>query len=362
MTMYIITNLQIASNNMNSDNSSNNDFVVGGPPILSDMSFSSMVTPTSSLESLLPNDKSRESSSCPSSSSAGCAGTQTFYDKMQHAIDCVCGSTGSTGGSLCTAVATGQLANQQPFSSMIDLLTGPYSQCGAAIPAELRQDAYNTFSNITGYVPDNITTALTILDDNQKTILRYTAFYMFVPLFILSVIVIWLLVGFSWITWPVGLFATVMVFVVLYSFSLLYRIHAQTWLESRTSQIINTQSNFQDTVAYWPQGFFGIASTLNDSSWVCNNPTNVASTQEVSMNNSDTSNISNMSELLAPSASPDISSISSKLSLEDISEEKLHIKPGKDKKNKKIKGSKDVGLVRRFKKNTRKSSRFDRLR
>src|SRR5438046_1357320 len=78
----------------------------------------------------------------------GCTGSLEILDEVQNAINCNC--TGAT-GSLCDLVNAAAIVNQVPFSCMIDLLTGEFSQCGAVIPEAQRQAAFNAFTDITGF-------------------------------------------------------------------------------------------------------------------------------------------------------------------------------------------------------------------
>ena len=188
---------------------------------------------------------------------------------MQQAIDCVCnGASGTSGatGSLCQAVQASNLVNTVPFSSMVELITGPYSTCQVVIPSEQRQAAYDSFTSITGYTPPNLTQAVTMISDSQKRLANYTALYVFLILLTVAIIVLVMLVLVGVLTWPVGIILTVLAFLILYTISLAYSFGAQRMIDDQSSQILETvtneQSNFQNTVAYWPQGLFGIASTL----------------------------------------------------------------------------------------------------
>lgn len=206
--------------------------------------------------------------------------TTEFYNQMQSAVDCICGSDTLTGGSLCRATALGNLAVQEPFSCMIDLLTGEFSNCGAVIPPEKRQAALQAFTSVTGLRPVDLVKSFDVLNNNMKTMLSFNAFYIFMPILLLSIIVIWLMVGFGWITWVVGLFATALVIIVLYGFALLYRIHTENWLNSQSDvlqrDLQEAQINYQNSVAYFPQGLYAIACAITAATgttgWTCNTP------------------------------------------------------------------------------------------
>jgi hypothetical protein len=162
---------------------------------------------------------------------------------------------------------------------MIDLITGPDSDCGAIITPQQRQAAFNTFTQITGLTIPDPNATFDMIATTQDQLLNINAFYIFFPTFLLLIIAIWLLVGVGWVIWPVGLFLSVLIFIILYGFSILYRIQAQDLLLSKEQQFQNialtNQANFQNSVALWPQGLFAVACAVTSTGgtgWTCNNP------------------------------------------------------------------------------------------
>ena len=207
----------------------------------------------------------------------GCTGVDfVLYSQVQRSIDCVIDSEGSIlePGSL--AYAT-KLPTTPPISCMLNLLTGPYSQCGSRIPDDKLKAAYDAFTEITGYKPVDLGQIFNQLNEEQKTILAFSTLYIFMPIFIIILIAIWLMVGFGWFNWIVGIFLTVSAIVIMYIFIIAYRIHIENFLNSQTDQLEkdtrNAQDNFQNSVAYWPQGLFGIACAITatgTTGWQCN--------------------------------------------------------------------------------------------
>lgn len=223
----------------------------------------------------------------------GCMGGDIdLYNSVQRAVECAIDSEGQNVGTLGQSVILAEAASQPPISCMMELVTGPYADCGEEIPSDRRQAAYDNFVAITGYRPINWNQTLNHLNAQQKTILNFNAFYIFFPIFLLSVIVIWLMVGFGWINWVVGLFFTGLVFIILYGFSMLYRIHAHSFLNQQNQQlqqdVTNAQRNFENSIAYWPQGLFSVAcavtATGDTRSWRCNEPGDCPDCPTVSSN------------------------------------------------------------------------------
>lgn len=209
----------------------------------------------------------------------GCTGGDfQLYNDVERAVECAIGSEGPGVGPLGQSVRLASIANRPPLSCMIDLVTGPSSDCGTEIPPDRRQAAFDTFSNITGFRPANLGFIFNQVTHEQRELLNIQTFYMFFPLFILSLLAIWLLVGFGWMSWPIGLFLSALVFLIIYGFSLLYRMQANNFLDNQDTiwenEVVNVQDNFEDTVAYWPQGLFGVACSVTSTGgtgWVCNN-------------------------------------------------------------------------------------------
>lgn len=202
---------------------------------------------------------------------------QELFNQVQSAIEYACGSEGPEGGPLCAALAAGQVASQPPFNCMIDLIQN-YSNCGEDIPKPKREAAFKVFSDVTGYKSIDIGSIFTSFNRDISALFNLNAFYMFVPVMILFLIIIWLMVGFRWMNWVLGLFFTVLVIVVLYGFSILYRVTIENYVRSHTPLVQNElnafQENFENSIAYWPQGLFAAACavTCNGSTgcWACN--------------------------------------------------------------------------------------------
>lgn len=211
----------------------------------------------------------------------GCtAGDFDLYNAVERAIECTIASEGPNVGPLGQSVLLAETATQPPISCMIDLVTGSASECNTEIPPDRRTAAYNAFTEVTNFQPADLAVFFSQVTDEQRRILNLNAFYIYFPTFVIILIAIWLMVGFNWISWPVGLFLSVLAFIVLYSFSILYRIQVFGLLSNQNttwqSNAANVQSNFVNSIAYWPQGLFAVAcavTSTGDTGWTCNSGT-----------------------------------------------------------------------------------------
>lgn len=165
------------------------------------------------------------------------------------------------------------LDRRVPFSCMYNLIQN-HSNCNTFIPEDKRRKAYQAFSDVTGYKPLNLSSPLNTINEQNKKIANLTVVYLFLPIFIIIFVVTWLLVGFNWIDWIVGLYFIVFAFTILYVFSIFYRIHVNNYIDSTTSSINNystqAQENFENSIPYLPQGLYSIACAITGSEWKCN--------------------------------------------------------------------------------------------
>jgi hypothetical protein len=200
-----------------------------------------------------------------------------LFAQVQNAINCQCNILGPTGGidTLCHAAYAGQIATTEPFACMIDVIANK-SCCGQKYPQDVEDAAAQAFADVTGYKPIDLDTAFDTLQQQSQLILEFNSFFFFMPVLILILIVIWLMVGFRWINWVVGLFATTLSIVVMYGFAIAYRVSALRYLNEQgitiKNNLQNAQNNFDQSVAYWPQGLFAATCAISKGSegWTCN--------------------------------------------------------------------------------------------
>lgn len=209
----------------------------------------------------------------------GCtAGDLELYDNVERAIECAIASEGPDVGPLGQSLLLAEVVNEPPISCMIDLITGPASDCDVEIPEDRRRAAFDAFTDVTGFRPVNLGVFFHHFTNEQERLLNINTFYIFFPTFVLAMLAVWLMVGFGWFDWMAGLFLSVLIFFILYSFSLFYRIQAHNFLTNQNhlfqNEAVISQSNFEDSIAYFPQGLFAVACavTSDGDGWVCNDP------------------------------------------------------------------------------------------
>jgi hypothetical protein len=210
----------------------------------------------------------------------GCA---QFHAIQNDILNC-CGREGPDHNPLCKAVNSGEIVSRPPYNCMINLID-KYCTEGQTISDEQKKAAFNAFSDTTGFKPMDLTKIVNNLANQGNNLANFNSFYMFMPITILLIIFIWLMVGFKRINWALGLFATVFVIVILYSFSIAYRLNVQTYVRNRQSSLNNeieqAEENYRNSVAYWNQGLFAAACAVTCTGgtgcWSCQKKTNPAS-------------------------------------------------------------------------------------
>ncbi len=211
----------------------------------------------------------------------------SLFQKVQDSIDCSCASTGLDGGSLCRATAAGNALFSPPWSCMVELLNNQ-SVCGTVIPQDKVRAAYDAWSKVTGFVPPDYVSIFADVQYNQETVVNFIGWYMYIPVLLLGLTVIWLGVGFGWFNWVVGIFLSLLAFVLHYGFSIAFRINAIGWLRTQNDENVayyqGLETAFENSIAYWPQGLFAAACAItcddpNNECWTCNNPGCTTSTR-----------------------------------------------------------------------------------
>ncbi len=175
-----------------------------------------------------------------------------LYDQTNNAIKTAIVRDGSNVSSLGQSVLL-----SENISQMMNALNNQ-----STISIDKKKLAFNEFVRVTGYKPLELNQVLDTINNREKELLNINAFYIFFPVFLLSLFAIWLVAGFGWINWITGLFLTGLSFIVLYGFSMLYRIHVQTFINNNQEEI--SQSNFENSIAYWPQGLLSVINSLTN--------------------------------------------------------------------------------------------------
>lgn len=148
---------------------------------------------------------------------------------------------------------------------IVDLVTNPeYND----LPKYKLKEAFNTFSDVTGYKPINNKAIIDEMISQQKLMTKFNSYYPYLAIFIVNAVIIVMLTIFRIIDPILMSFLLMISFVILYSFSIVFRMHVTDSISNRINNpddiyyTIYNSSNFEDTVAYWPKGFVKMACSI----------------------------------------------------------------------------------------------------
>ncbi len=170
-----------------------------------------------------------------------------------------------------------QTDDMVPFSCMVDLIRN-YSNCGERLTEQQEIRAFEIFRQVTGYEPVNIEHIVDSINSQDRFVVNFTGFYMFIPILLLALIGLLLAIVYSWINWADGLYLMSLAIAILYGFNMLYRTLAINSLNN-DGNILHEEAdrarlNLEHSVAYLPQAMYAIACAIttpsNIPSWVCN--------------------------------------------------------------------------------------------
>jgi len=194
-----------------------------------------------------------------------------LYEKVQDAVARAVREEGADAGPLAQAVITGQDAHSLPQSCM-----GPYLDkinCGRPLTEAQRCAALKAFESVTGYQPFDLTKLVDTYTDQQIKMLNFIAYYIFIPIIIITIIVAWVLVGFGMISWEAGFWYTVFVVTMLMMFKVGFSIHAQSFIKKRSQALVDdvnaSQADFENAIAYFPAAGYAVACAVNGDCWNC---------------------------------------------------------------------------------------------
>lgn len=186
---------------------------------------------------------------------------QEQFNAMQNNLLMYCNNGAK--GPLCDALQLGVKLRTSPYSCFVELVDN-YTCKNLSV--EKKKELYNKYLEITGIKEYNITAAATIANVQTYDIILYTCFYIFMPISLLLFIVIWVLVILKRLTWVFGVYATMLLFIIMYGFSIGYRIHAMNLIR-QNQEIIDSEyaaylESTRNGIPYMPQALLGMACSI----------------------------------------------------------------------------------------------------
>lgn len=158
------------------------------------------------------------------------------------------------------------VANSAPIATFYDIINA-----FPKLTPELVEKAAQAFSKTTGFHPSQLSVnnvSTSPAKQIGKKIVNYNAFYIFFPMGFVWFVAIWLMVGFGWLNWVVGIYLSMLLILIVYIFDVVYRINAQHAIDNvvdEQTSSSSSSSNMETFVAYLPQLVHAIGTALNSS-------------------------------------------------------------------------------------------------
>jgi len=167
--------------------------------------------------------------------------------------------------------------NCPPLSCVQELIKNNM-YCGQRFTSEQEQKAFKAFTEVTQWNPINLEEVFAQMRNQADDIFMLNAYYFFIPLLILIIIVIWVFVLTYRINWILALFLSILAILTLYLFSIAYRNAAENSYNNHYNNLRNiarsAQQSYEKSIAYWIQGLLASACAVTNCtdkpSWTCN--------------------------------------------------------------------------------------------
>jgi hypothetical protein len=169
------------------------------------------------------------------------------------------------------------LTQIEPYSCLFEILKLPYSVCDEKIDQKALEAANNAFESITGFNYDGLLETIT---RTNKEFYQYqiSNLFLFVPMFLIVVLVALIFVLLGHINWIAGAFMIVIGFLVIYYLSYSYRTIIVDLNDKENKRIKESleawKMQYQNSLAYLPQAIAAIACAVvkngSEDAWKCN--------------------------------------------------------------------------------------------
>lgn len=194
---------------------------------------------------------------------------EQIYQEVNNAVSNAIYQQGAGVTGLGKAVA---VSTSSPITTFYDLITK-----FPTLNSQMIDKAVKAFKDTTGLDPATLTVSSVQTTSSAKQIgkqiINFNAFYIFFPVGLVFFIGIWLMMGFGWFDWAVAIYLSFLLILIIYTFDVMYRIHAQHAIDNVVDEETTTVSTSEETtqnmktfIAYLPQLVHAIGTALSSSS------------------------------------------------------------------------------------------------
>ncbi len=162
-----------------------------------------------------------------------------------------------------------------------DYSTGSFSDdtCGGpplytprsneSLSSTQKEVAYTSYTSNDGYVLFDLTLLSNTAKNNELSIVNNTAFFVFFCLFLIILIPILIFIVTGYLSAMLGFYLLLILSVIIYLFSVLYRSHLISQINSSTAQINNqikkNKREFDNSIIQLPNHIHNITESLSSN-------------------------------------------------------------------------------------------------
>lgn len=211
----------------------------------------------------------------------GCTGDQGQC--ISATMSTYCETVGLTDPT-CAALAGGTLVNNvvtvPPVACVLEHIE-TYMCCDSTLSEQQKTAAYEAYVNATKYTPLSMVDFINDEQLQSNRAVTLNAVFFFVPVMLLILIIIWIFVGTGHMNWPMGIFFSLLTIIILYGFSVAYRVTARNsydrYYSNQLKRAKDAEIGYRNGVAYMLQGLLAASCAITSdgtcaggSCWTCN--------------------------------------------------------------------------------------------
>lgn len=150
--------------------------------------------------------------------------------------------------------------------------------CDQSFSEEQSGKAYQAWTEVTGYDPIKVIKELNQHNNIEYKVINGTCLFIFLPVSVIFLLLIWIGVGFELYNWVVGFYLSLFMGFVMYSCSVGYRVYAYKLLQENRGEkaqaLLAAERSYINSIAKIPQAILAASCAVNCEGlgcWTCNN-------------------------------------------------------------------------------------------
>lgn len=161
----------------------------------------------------------------------------------------------------------------KPPISCIEIFLAEGVNCNSPPNPIQAAKAKEAFLQATGFKAPNVNGSIEKLSNTINTAILIDSVYFYIPWVIMFIVVIWLAVLYLWISWPVAIILTILVFILAYLSSVLLRATLSAFLDKETDEMKKKSNGYKKeleaALVKFPQGILSAICAYVGTPWQC---------------------------------------------------------------------------------------------